>query len=560
MRRRVKRVLCLLTLLCILLALTTAFTLSTTASPSSIAPMITVGNKFIIVQTASGEIWGWGDNASGVLGTASSKETGTNITAPIQIPLPQNVTSVSVSAGFDHVLMLGSDGNVYAWGNNEAGQLGTSLGDELSTPTLIEGLQNKNIIAVSAGHRFSLALSDSGKVYSFGLNDNLQLGYEPASNASATPILIEALSGVFVKQIHAGYDSATAVDLGGKVYLWGSTKNGLLGKEDKITPVTPFLFSSTHLTTPVITSALSATHVAYLQSDGQLGFMGLNTYGQYGNGKTNENASIKFNKTDVSGLCVFAIAVSDHQTVLLTANGKVYTAGTRTLNAPEGPASNTFIPLFAEEKAPVAITIAANYQNGALIAQDGSIWTWGDNSCGQLGDGKVSESQATPTKVIVGENSDFDMGQAPTVMGVPMKFTTSIPAPTYSVVIPSTIDVGELRQTDEADPDRHSLTKFTVEVNNVSNLFGEKEIQVSVKSGDQSGIFYLVDDNGIILPFELFADENTQTLINNGDVFAKFTQNGSVDAWIRIDQSKISQSGIYNGVLIFSYSIADVDQ
>ena len=317
----------------------------------------------------------------------------------------------------------------------------------------------------------------------------------------------------------------------------------------------------THVTNEYLfVKGVVVAYVAYLQSDGQLGFMGLNTYGQYGNGKTNENASIKFNKTDVSGLCVFAIAVSDHQTVLLTANGKVYTAGTRTLNAPEGPASNTFIPLFAEEKAPVAITIAANYQNGALIAQDGSIWTWGDNSCGQLGDGKVSESQATPTKVIVGENFDFDMGQAPTVMGVPMKFTTSIPAPTYSVVIPSTIDVGELRQTDEADPDRHSLTKFTVEVNNVSNLFGEKEIQVSVKSGDQSGIFYLVDDNGIILPFELFADENTQTLINNGDVFAKFTQNGSVDAWIRIDQSKISQSGIYNGVLIFSYSIADVDR
>ena len=143
---------------------------------------------------------------------------------------------------------------------------------------------------------------------------------------------------------------------------------------------------------------------------------------------------------------------------------------------------------------------------------------------------------------------------------IPMKFTTSVPAPTYSVVIPSTIDVGELRQTNETDPNRHSLTKFTVEVNNVSNLFGEKEIQVSVKSGDESGIFCLKDNNGIILPFELFADEGAQAPIASGDTFAIFTQNGSVDAWIRIDQSKISQSGIYNGVLIFSYSVADVEQ
>lgn len=561
MRHRVKRVLCLLTLLCILLALTTAFTLSTTASPSSIAPMITIGNKFIIVQTASGEIWGWGDNASGVLGTASSKETGTNITAPTQISLPQNVTAVSVSAGFDHVLMLGSDGNVYAWGNNEAGQLGTSSGDTLSTPTLVAGLQGKSIVAVAAGHRFSLALSEGGKVYSFGLNDKLQLGYEPTAKASATPTLIEALSGVFVKQIHAGYDSVTAIDVDGKVYLWGSNKNYMLGTEgDQTTSALPFVLPSTKTTTPIVDSALCSTHSAFLLSDGTVGFMGLNKFGQYGNGETSEKAAVIFKVTDTASLGVSAIATSDAQTVLLTVDGKVYTAGAGMPNNSDGSATATFVLLFEEEKAPVATAIAANYQNGAIIAQDGSIWTWGDNSCGQLGNGKVSEGQSTPVKVLVGTDSDLDMGQAPTVMGVPMKFTTSVPAPTYSVVIPSTIDVGELRQTNETDPNRHSLTKFTVEVNNVSNLFGEKEIQVSVKSGDQSGIFCLKDNNGIILPFELFADEGAQAPIASGDTFAIFTQNGSVDAWIRIDQSKISQSGIYNGVLIFSYSVADAEQ
>ncbi len=560
MRHRVKRVLCLLTLLCILLALTTAFTLSTTASPSSIAPMITIGNKFIIVQTASGEIWGWGDNASGVLGTASSKETGTNITAPTQIPLSQNVTAVSVSAGFDHVLMLGSDGNVYAWGNNEAGQLGTAAGDTLSTPTLVAGLQGKSIVAVAAGHRFSLALSEGGKVYSFGLNDKLQLGYEPTAKASATPTLIEALSGVFVKQIHAGYDSVTAIDVDGKVYLWGSGSNSVLGLEDPPENHLPTALPEAKGALPIVCADLSANHSAYLQNDGTVGFMGLNKFGQYGNGETSDKAAVKFKVTDTAALGVSAIATSDAQTVLLTVDGKVYTAGAGMPNNGDGSATATFVPLFEEEKAPVATAIAASYQNGAIIAQDGSIWTWGDNSCGQLGNGKVSEGQSTPVKVLVDTDSDLDMGQAPTVMGVPMKFTTSVPAPTYSVVIPSTIDVGELRQTNETDPNRHSLTKFTVEVNNVSNLFGEKEIQVSVKSGDQSGIFCLKDNNGIILPFELFADEGAQAPIASGDTFAIFTQNGSVDAWIRIDQSKISQSGIYNGVLIFSYSVADVEQ
>ena len=342
--------------------------------------------------------------------------------------------------------------------------------------------------------------------------------------------------------------------------MWGGRSNSILGLETPPENHLPTTLPEAKGALPIVCADLSANHSAYLQNDGTVGFMGLNKFGQYGNGETSNIAAVIFKVTDTASLGVSAIATSDAQTVLLTVDGKVYTAGAGMPNNADGSATATFAPLFAEEKAPVATAIAASYQNGAIIAQDGSIWTWGDNSCGQLGNGKVSEGQSTPIKVLVGTDSDLDMGQAPTVMGVPMKFTTSVPAPTYSVVIPSTIDVGELRQTNETDPNRHSLTKFTVEVNNVSNLFGEKEIQVSVKSGDESGIFCLKDNNGIILPFELFADEDAQAPIASGDTFAIFTQNGSVDAWIRIDQSKISQSGIYNGVLIFSYSVADVEQ
>ncbi len=232
MRYCVKRVLCLLVSLAILLALTLTFTLSTTASPTSNTPLISVGDKFIIVQTASGEIWGWGDNYAGVLGNASSPETGTNITSPTKVTLPDGVTSVSVSAGTDHVLMIGSDGNVYAWGNNEYGQLGIDNGSvSLTVPTVVSGLAGKNVIAVSAGQRFSLALSDGGDIYSFGLNNKQQLGYMLQDDAtySATPRTVSALNDSFITQITAGIASAIATDINGKVYLWGSTKNYILG-------------------------------------------------------------------------------------------------------------------------------------------------------------------------------------------------------------------------------------------------------------------------------------------------------------------------------------------
>ncbi len=560
MRHNVKRAFCLLVSLSILLTLTAVFTLSTTAAIPSKGPMIAVGNNFMIVQTESGEIWGWGDNSNKVLGTASSDTTGSNITSPTKITLPNGITSVSISAGYDHVLMLGSDGNVYAWGNNTAGQLGTDVSDSLAVPTLVEGLCGKNIKAVAAGKRFSLALTDGGSVYSFGLNNKLQLGYEPTSEFSATPTLIEELNGVFVAQINAGYESSAAIDLDGKVYSWGSEANYMLGNDKKASYSLPVALPDTKTATPVVASARSANHSAFLLNDGTMGFIGWNNYGQYGNDTEPSTSPVKvFKKSDTTSLGVSAIAVSDQQTVLLTVDGKVFTAGARIPND-ESSATNTFVPLFGEEqKVPVATAIAAGYRNGAMIAQDGSIWTWGDNSCGQLGNGAIGEGQATPVKVFASNDSDFDMGQAPSVMDVPMKFTTTVPSPTYAIVIPSTVNVGELRQTNESDPDRNALTKFTVKAQNVGNLFGEKEIQVSVRSNDAGGVFYLQDGNGATLPFELFADESLQTSINSGDIFARFSENGSVDTWICIDQSKISKSGIYNGVLVFSYTVEEIN-
>ena len=563
MRYCVKRVLCLIVSLCILLTLTLAFTLSTTAAPTSNTPMIAVGDKFIIVQTASGEVWGWGDNDNGVLGNASSPETGTNITTPTKINLPANVTSVSVSAGADHVLMLGSDGNVYAWGNNEYGQLGVdNIGVIHTTPTLVTGLADKSIIAIAAGQRFSLALSENGTVYSFGLNDKQQLGYTLANDAtySATPTQISDLSNAFITAITAGITSSTAIDVDGKAYLWGSNKNYLLGMDDNQNPLSPFALPDTKTTTPILASALSSSYSAFLQSDGKVGFMGWNNYGQYGNNESATQYSAKFNKTDTSALNISDIAVSEQQTVLLSRDGKVYTAGARIPND-ENSASNTFVSLFAnQEQAPAASTIAAGYQNAAIIAQDGSVWTWGDNSRGQLGNKIVGDGQATPVKVLMQDNSDFEIGQAPSIKDVPLKFKTSVPAPTYSVTIPATIKVGELRQTDATDPERNSFTKFTVKAENVANLYGEKEIQISVSSKNANGLFYLQDGSGATLPFDLLPTKDSQTPIQSGELLAVFTQNGSVDTWIRIDQSNITKSGIYNGVLVFSYSIADISQ
>ena len=561
MRHCVKRALCVLVSLSVLLTLISVFTLSTTASSASATPTVSVGDKFMIVQTSTGEIWGWGDNSNSVLGTARDETTGsTHIANPVKIELPDAVTSKAISAGANHVLALGSDGGVYAWGNNEYGQLGIeNNGALISTPTLVEGLQGLKIIAVSAGRFFSLALTEGGQVYAFGANDKLQLGYAVAEGEpsySAIPTQISALNTVFITQISAGYDSATAIDINGKAHLWGSTKNAVLGTDPALEKQLPATHSA--INKAVYATASSMNHSAFLLDDGTVGFFGLNKYGQYGNEGTSSTASMAF-KLATFDRNVTAIAASEQQTVILTATGKVYTAGARVPNDTEST-SNTFVSLFGDAaQAPVASTIAAGYQNGAMIAQDGSVWAWGDNSCGQLGKGTVSDASSAPVKVLDANGSAFGTGDLPFVKDVPMLFKTTVPAPTYAVVIPSSINVGELRQTDANALDRFAIKEgFTIEAVNVANLYGEKEIVLSVEPGEGT-VFYLDDGNGTRLPFDILTAADAQTGVSSGGVLARFTQNGSVQTWIRVDQSLISRSGVYNGVLTFRYSVVDIE-
>ena len=563
MRHCVKRALCVLVSLTVLLTLISVFTLSTTASSASATPSLSVGDKFIIVQNATGEIWGWGDNSNGVLGNARDEATGsTNIANPVKIELPDTVISKAVSAGANHVLALGSDGGVYAWGNNEYGQLGIDNGGTSQTsPTLIESLKDKTVIAVSAGRNFSLVLTEGGKVYSFGANNLLQLGYELEEGVtySATPTLISDLKNVFITEINAGYDSAVALDNNGNAYLWGSTKNSVLGVDGN-TVSSKLPSTNATITGAVLATDISANYSAFLLYDGTLGFFGVNKYGQYGNEKTNTDASIKFNKaSNISELDIAQIAISDQQTVILTFGGDVYVAGARIPNNTES-ASNTFVPLFdSSVSAPVASAIDAGYNNGAMLAQDGSVWVWGDNSCRQLGNSEGIESSAEPQKVLTINDSAFNAGNLPFVKDVPMTFRTTVPAPTYAVVIPSSVDVGELRQTSADADDRYAVKDgFTVEAINVGNLFGEKEIVISVES-PEGGSFYLQDANGTRLPFEILTAEDAQASVPSGGVLARFTQNGSVETWIRVDQSLISKSGVYEGVLTFRYSVVDIE-
>ena len=152
--------------------------------------------------TGDGRVWAWGGNFSGQLGTTESefmfdRYTPVNIIGLTEI--------VAIAAGDLHNLALKSDGTVYAWGANSAGQLGN--GTFSTFYSFVMPVNNINgVVAIAAGGGHSLAIKSDGSVWAWGSNTSGQLG-DGTNQDSNLPVRVTGISG------------ATAIAAGGRQSL-----------------------------------------------------------------------------------------------------------------------------------------------------------------------------------------------------------------------------------------------------------------------------------------------------------------------------------------------------
>lgn len=186
---------------------------------------VSQGQEFSLGVSSDYEVYGWGKNINGVLGTVEEHILMTD--NPVKINGLQDI--VKVSAGKDHALALSSDGKVYAWGGNENGQLGIGKKiDFLYSPFQVELLDNVKIIA--AGDSYSFAVRHDGSVYSWGRNSNGCLGHGTMYE-SLFPKVIFSLTNLVEFELSGA--SCMALDKNGKVWTWGDNEGHKLGREDE---------------------------------------------------------------------------------------------------------------------------------------------------------------------------------------------------------------------------------------------------------------------------------------------------------------------------------------
>jgi alpha-tubulin suppressor-like RCC1 family protein len=343
--------------------------------------------------------WGW--NYNGQLGNGTFTDSAT----PVVVPGLTGITAVS--AGSDFSLVLKSDGTVWDWGANYTGQLGNGkfTGSDHSFATAAPVKRLTGMVAISAGGEHSLALKSDGTVWDWGWNEYAQLGNGTHMD-NATPAAVSGLTGVVA--ISAGQDHSLVLKSDGTVWAWGDNRFGQLGN-GTFTTTTPYGIPTPAKVpglTGIVAISAGGVHNLALKSDGTLWAWGENDFGELGNGTftTSDPRGIAIPAV-VPGLTgVTAIAGGGYHSLVLKSDGTVWAwgdnrfgqlgNGTFTPNAPYGTATPAQVPGLTGI---VAIASGNTYHSLALKS-DGTLWTWGDNEYGQLGNGTVTDS-ATPARV-----------------------------------------------------------------------------------------------------------------------------------------------------------------
>jgi alpha-tubulin suppressor-like RCC1 family protein len=246
----------------------------------------------------------WGYNGFGQLGNAST----TYSSVPVKAVAISGVTAVT--AGAYHSLAMKNDDTIWAWGSNAMGQLG--VGSTLvpafsSTPVKVTsatvGVPFTHISSIAANGYHSIARAN-GLVWAWGYNGSGQLGINPATTgALAAPMPVAGLPSVGVTGIAAGGAFNYAVGTNGTLYSWGNNDNGQLGNGTTVSSYSPVqvMKSATTPLTNVVQAAGGIQHGLARLGDGTVWAWGYNFFGQLGNnGKLDSSYAVQVLK-DVSG-------------------------------------------------------------------------------------------------------------------------------------------------------------------------------------------------------------------------------------------------------------------
>jgi alpha-tubulin suppressor-like RCC1 family protein len=338
------------------------------------------------------ELWTWGNGGSARLGTNDT----TNVSTPVTT-FAGGTDWKQVSSGNSHTAAIKTDGTLWTWGSGGSGRLGNATLTNRSTPvTTFAG--GTNWKQVNSGTSHTAAIKTDGTLWTWGLGGSGQLGNFAADNRS-TPVTTFA-GGTDWKQVSAGDNHTAAIKTDGTLWTWGSGSLGQLGNADttnRSTPVTTFAGGTNWKQVSV------AEHAAAIKTDGTLWTWGLNEDGELGTNDITLNRSTPVT-TFAGGTNWKQVSSSRNGTQAIKTDGTLWVWG----DGSNGQLGNrnttdrsTPVTTFAGGTNWKQVSGSSWGYSVAAIKTDGTLWTWGRGSYGQLGNASLT-NRSTPVTTFAG--------------------------------------------------------------------------------------------------------------------------------------------------------------
>lgn len=350
------------------------------------------GKRHSCALKNSGEVFCWGDNLNYQLGSL-----GNDSSIPRQVPNLTNV--IAISAGGQHTCALKKTGTVQCWGLNTFGQIGQGIqSNQPRIASLKEIKELKNIKSISLGENHSCALDQAGDIFCWGDNSEGQL---LVNNISESSLPIKNSYIAKIAMISSGNQHICALHVRGDVFCWGDNRSGQIGNKRIQNKTVVNLVQNLK---NIKSIAAGGSSTCAINNESQVYCWGDNTFSQLGIENTLENKNAKlpipFKVDHLQDM--ESLSVGENHVCGLTKSGTVKCWGSNTKNNFQlGIATKStihYLPLEVPNLLEIN-SISAGGLHTCALKTNGTVYCWGNNFQGQLGNGSFSASLGRPYKV-----------------------------------------------------------------------------------------------------------------------------------------------------------------